>query len=562
MSQISKSFLERIKLAIATAAFLAGAIFSQAETTLSAGSGTAFDNSQPSLGLVYLIRTSGNFDDLGEVGLFGSDNVVPSGWSLPEGQTLPIVGNESLYSRLGTTFGGNGQTNFQLPDLRGRTAIGAGQGVGLPSYSLGQYVGNEQVTLTEANLPSHSHDFGSGYTTSPTGQDNPHSNMQPSVALTPIISLSGRYPSRSSTIIGSESSDIGQIGTGGNNDEPFYGEVTWIAHDDVPDGWAKAEGQLLPISQNAALFSLLGTQYGGDGRSTFGLPDLRGRAIVQDGNGPGLTNRVIGSELGSESESLSILQMPSHSHDLPNSLGQTDPTGGTAAQSNLQPTLAMNYIVALYGVYPSAASSAEASATSDSELTPLAIGSSDPLQASIPIFAGNFAPRNFASAEGQTLSIASNTSLFSLYWTDFGGTIDSGTFKLPDLRGRVPVGIGTGTGLSAVGIGQAYGTETSVLTEANLPSHVHEYIIPGDYNNDGSVDAADYTVWRDNVGAVAGTLANDTTGTLIGVDQYNLWVANYGETAESMMSSQSIPEPTTLLLVAMATIGFASSRHH
>ncbi len=560
MSQISTSFLERIKLTVATTTFLAGAIFSQAETTLSTGSGTAFDNSQPSLGLVYLIRTSGNYNDLGEVALFGSDNVVPAGWSVAEGQTLDIGTNQSLFSKLGTFFGGNGETNFQLPDMRGRTAIGTGQGDLLPNYSLGQYVGNKQVTLTEANLPSHTHDFGSGFTTSPTGQNIEHSNMQPSLALNPIISLSGQYPSRSSTIIGSEPSDIGQIGTGGQNDEPFYGEVTWIAHDQVPSGWAKAEGQLLPIGENPVLFSVLGTMYGGNGSTTFALPDLRGRAIVNAGSGSGITSRNEGSTLGNESETLSSSQMPSHSHDLPNELGETDPTGGATAQSNLQPTLAMNYIVALQGVFPSAPSAAEAlgeptsSDNSDSELTPAAIGSSNPLQASIPIFAGNYAPRGFATAEGQALPIASNTALFSLYWTDFGGTIQSGIFNLPDLHGRVPVGIGTGTGLSTISIGQEYGTETSTLAEANLPSHAHDYVVPGDYNNDGTVDAADYTVWRDNLGSVAGTLLNDTVGGVIGNDQYLLWRDNYGKSAESIASaSQSVPEPHAFVLLCLGT---------
>lgn len=124
----------------------------RAATTFSAGSNARFDNLQPSLGLNYLIRISSDFDSLGEVGLFGSDSIVPAGWLPAAGQTLPIFTNEALFSQLGTTFGGDGQTSFRLPNLQGRTAIGAGQGVGLPNYPLGQYVGEERVCWSLRNV--------------------------------------------------------------------------------------------------------------------------------------------------------------------------------------------------------------------------------------------------------------------------------------------------------------------------------------------------------------------------------------------------------------------------
>jgi microcystin-dependent protein len=98
--------------------------------------------------------------------------------------------------------------------------------------------------------------------------------------------------------------------------DPFIGEIRVFAGNFAPRGWAKCEGQLLPINQNQALFSLLGTMYGGDGRTTFGLPDLRGRVAMHAGNGPGLTPRPQGAQHrgGSEQVTLTTSEMPSHGH--------------------------------------------------------------------------------------------------------------------------------------------------------------------------------------------------------------------------------------------------------
>lgn len=116
-----------------------------------------------------------------------------------------------------------------------------------------------------------------------------------------IIALTGIYPSRD----------------GSNSSDPWIGEIKWVPYNFAPGGWAFCDGQLLPISGNGALFSLLGTTYGGDGRTTFALPDARGRSMVHDGNGPGLTNRILGTKYGTETETLSTTQIPSHSHPIP-----------------------------------------------------------------------------------------------------------------------------------------------------------------------------------------------------------------------------------------------------
>lgn len=167
--------------------------------------------------------------------------------------------------------------------------------------------------------------------------------------------------------------------------DPFLGEIRMFAGTFAPRDWAFCDGQLMQVSQYDALFSLFGTIYGGDGRTTFGLPDLRGRLPVHMGTGPGLTPRPIGRKAGAESVTLTTQQMPSHSHILYGTdetgdsqaasdllRGQsTEDTyatsgtpvtmnassvaaiGGSQPHDNLQPFLCINFIVALVGTYPS-----------------------------------------------------------------------------------------------------------------------------------------------------------------------------------------------------------------
>jgi len=98
--------------------------------------------------------------------------------------------------------------------------------------------------------------------------------------------------------------------------EPFLGQIQPFGFNFAPRGWAKCDGQLLPISTYSALFSLIGTTFGGDGRTTFGLPDLRGRSIVHIGNGPGLSSISWGQRGGVENIYITQANMPSHSHSL------------------------------------------------------------------------------------------------------------------------------------------------------------------------------------------------------------------------------------------------------
>ena len=136
--------------------------------------------------------------------------------------------------------------------------------------------------------------------TEATGGGQAHENMHPYLGLRAIIALQGAYPSPS----------------GGLPSVPYIGEIRWVAFNFAPGGWAFCDGQLLAISSYTALFSLLGTTYGGDGRVTFGLPDLRGRSPLHAGLGPGLTNRNMGEKGGMETVTLTTDEMPSHTHAI------------------------------------------------------------------------------------------------------------------------------------------------------------------------------------------------------------------------------------------------------
>jgi microcystin-dependent protein len=174
---------------------------------------------------------------------------------------------------------------------------------------------------------------------------------------------------------------------------PILGEIRLLPFRTAPRGWALCQGQLLPIAQNSALFSLLGTYYGGNGKTTFALPDLRGRAAVGAGQGQGLSNYSLGESTGMPSVTLLSSQMPVHVHSLSGSLSvgsgnavATSPAGGTFAIStghdeyaetqgtvnlapdfvsgtslpsgsdlpheNMMPYLALNYCIALTGIFP------------------------------------------------------------------------------------------------------------------------------------------------------------------------------------------------------------------
>ncbi len=121
--------------------------------------------------------------------------------------------------------------------------------------------------------------------------------------------------------------------------EPYIGEIKMFAGNFAPRGWALCDGQLLPIAQNEALFSILGTTYGGDGRTTFGLPDLRGRAPVHAGSGPGLTPRNLGQKFGAEQTTLTVPQLPPpRARTLGQAPGRESGRTGARGRRRIQPS--------------------------------------------------------------------------------------------------------------------------------------------------------------------------------------------------------------------------------
>lgn len=329
---------------------------------------------------------------VGEIRMFAG-NFAPAGWAFCDGQILSISENETLFQLIGTTYGGDGQETFALPNLQSRIPLHNGNG-----FQVAETGGVEEVTLTINQIPAHTHAggvsskfgstnspedtvparstlsqftdglpvtkasaMGNAATLNPTGGSQPHSNMQPYVAIRFIISLYGIFPST----------------TSGDN-EMYMGEIRWVAFNFAPKGWAPCNGQLLPINVNQALFSILGTTYGGDGRVNFALPNMQGRAPIHVGNG-----HTLGERGGEQAHTLSLSEMPEHSHTLlasrnpaafktakDNTFGVTSTSayayvpdavtlpavssrGGSQAHLNMQPFLCLTAIVALQGIFPS-----------------------------------------------------------------------------------------------------------------------------------------------------------------------------------------------------------------
>lgn len=329
----------------------------------------------------------------------------PKGWAMCNGQLLPINQNQALFSLLGTMYGGNGQTTFALPNIRGRVPVHKGHALDLSAWAQAEQRGTAFHALTVNEMPAHhhlvravkaegSHDQPAGNAlshaasgipsysseasdvntpaTGLTGQSQPHENRQPYLVLNYCIALQGIFPSMNKEVQ-SESA---------KGDDSFVAEINMFAFNFAPRGYSSCDGQVMPLSQNTALFSLLGTMYGGDGRSTFGLPDIQGRVVLHPGKGPGLSLYTQAEKGGVETVSLLPNQLPSHSHllnasdtgvsddmggytfgSLPGgysnlspdvSLHETVllPVGGNQGHNNIMPSIGLNFCITLQGIFP------------------------------------------------------------------------------------------------------------------------------------------------------------------------------------------------------------------
>ena len=342
---------------------------------------------------------------IGEIRMFGG-NFAPAGWALCDGQPMAISENDALFTLIGTTYGGDGQTTFNLPNLQSRFPVHMGTLAG-NTFTLAEQAGVEEVTLTTQQIPIHTHpascddpatpNAGNSPTPGshiwasqsatgiyepvfdaqnpqvtmnanaalPAGVSQPHENMTPFLVVNFIISLFGIFPTQ---------------GGGGPGDEPFLGELKIFSFNFAPGGWAMCNGQFLPINQNQALFSLLGTMYGGNGQTTFALPNLQGRTPIHVGG-----QFTQGQSAGEIAHTLNLSEMPQHTHPPQGNDGTantSDPTnnfwsnggdnvyssnapnntmkvglisnvGGSQAHNNMSPYLVLNFCVALQGIFPS-----------------------------------------------------------------------------------------------------------------------------------------------------------------------------------------------------------------
>lgn len=335
---------------------------------------------------------------IGEIRLFAFSE-PPAGWLRCDGQLLTRTQYAELFGVLGTLYGGDEHATFALPNLQGRVAVHPGG-----SIQLSQRGGEEAHSLTLAELPNHTHLLSANavattgtaqqhfwgplvgaYSTTPdepdaalgaqalasVGDSEPHSNLQPYLVVNYCIAAVGTPPE--------PTADAERLTDG------LIGEVRLFAGSVTPRGWAPCDGQLLSTRDHTHLYAILGTLYGGDGQSTFALPDLRGRAPLHEGHGQGLSARALGESGGDLDVMLTQSELPMHSHVARCAAGSgqsgpedalwsdsgaaenayaptTDNTsmsprcvefvGGNAAHNNMQPYLGLSYIVALEGSFP------------------------------------------------------------------------------------------------------------------------------------------------------------------------------------------------------------------
>ena len=244
--------------------------------------------------------------------------------------------------------------------------------------------------------------------------------------------------------------------------EGYLGEVRLFAGNLAPKNWAFCDGSLLRVDSNTELFILLGDNYGGDARTMFGLPDLRGRLVIGAGPPYGLA------------QSPGAAQVPTQPIEATTAGEATVIVHSVAPASgdNVQPVLGLNYIICLHGIFPSPSGSGW-----------------DGCVGEIRLFAGALTPSNWALCDGSVLSIADplKRQLFAVIGNLYGGDGQE-TFALPDLRGRAAIGVGQGSGLSEYGLAQTAGadqvpTESIQANTGSGPPATLNSVAPASGNN-------------------------------------------------------------------------------
>lgn len=326
---------------------------------------------------------------VGEVRMFAG-GFVPAGWLECDGGPVAANHYPALTAAIGTAFGGDGATTLGLPDLRGRTPLGAGNGPGLTPRPRGEAGGTETVTLTTAQLPEHRHSVHAAAaladSAAPAGRtwavpvdSAPYRPGGGDVAMAAQIlrSAGGGEPHENRSPVVGVRFGICHQDQGAELEDPMLGEIRLFATAAVPERWAPCDGRTLPIEGNGALYTLLTTTYGGNGITDFALPDLRGRVPVHRD----ASRQALGQRGGAETVTLTVAAMPEHTHGaVASSAAATSPSpagatwavterpryraggqvvatstgaaGATQPHPNMPPYLALTFAIAVVGVFP------------------------------------------------------------------------------------------------------------------------------------------------------------------------------------------------------------------
>lgn len=293
---------------------------------------------------------------LGEIRLFPNEKLTPSpgsSWTLCDGKKFSVAQFPALFKLLGFTYGGNSKEGFAVPNLVGLATVGAGSGSGLSSYALGGTAGAAAVQLTADQMAPHTHSLNGsnilateqfpegkvlaeaglpggrndpdnkGYMYSPnaasvttafaassigtTGGGGSHGNMQPYVPIYHFIAIEGILPATSPEGAAAATAPADR----GLGDEQILGQVSLFASAKIPRGWLVCDGAELRINSYSSLFKLIGTTFGGDGVTTFRLPNLKGSCVIGAGG-----DYKLGASGGAALCALAASEIPAHSHTL------------------------------------------------------------------------------------------------------------------------------------------------------------------------------------------------------------------------------------------------------